>query len=183
MTLRENITKKRRPVPIRQGLLVLSLTYALIVAGSFLVLKHSARVRYQELALSTAKSVFDTVAATRSWNALHGGIYLPVSEKIQPNPYLEDPLRDLVSTGGISLTLVNPAFMTRLLADEIAAKSGIVTHITSLKPIRPANSADSWERAALTTYETTRQPVWSIETGDRETVIRFSKGCRLWNHA
>ncbi len=41
--------------------------------------------------------------------------------------------------------MVNPAYMTRM-AHEIQNRTlGIKGHITSLKPIRPENVADSWE--------------------------------------
>ena len=37
-------------------------------------------------------------------------LYLVVSKQVQPNPYLEDSLRDLITTHGLSLTKVNPAY-------------------------------------------------------------------------
>jgi signal transduction histidine kinase len=93
------------------------------------------------------------VVLTRAWNAGHGGVYVPVSEQVQPNPYLKHPRRDLTTDDGRRLTMINPAFMTRQISELAQKKGGTVFHITSLKPIRPANAPDGWERAALTAFE------------------------------
>ena len=116
---------------------------------------HLADLSRQSLAVATegARNMFRMVVLTRAWNAEHGGVYVPVSDKVQPNPYLEHPQRDIVTRDGRQLTLVNPAFMTRLLAELARAQSGTAFHITSLKPIRPANAPDVWERKALASFE------------------------------
>jgi two-component system sensor histidine kinase/response regulator len=97
--------------------------------------------------------MFRMVVLTRAWNAEHGGVYVAVGEKVQPNPYLEHPRRDIVTTNGQKLTLVNPAFMTRLLAELAQTQTGTSFHITSLRPIRPANAPDEWEAKALKLFE------------------------------
>lgn len=103
--------------------------------------------------LQTAKSIFEQVVITRSWNAKHGGLYLKVTKDIKPNPYLEVNDRDIVTTEGIELTKVNPAFMTRLISSLAEEKGKIKFHITSLQPINPANKPFNWERAALERFE------------------------------
>jgi len=59
---------------------------------------------------------FSRLSSPAAGNALHGGVYVPVTESTQPNPYLEDPLRDVVTTDGLKLTKLNPAYMTRLIS-------------------------------------------------------------------
>ncbi len=100
-----------------------------------------------------AKAFFQQIVLTRSWNAEHGGVYVPIGEKTSPNPYLEDPFRDLETREGLKLTKINPAFMTRQIASIALEGSNIRFHITSLKPIRPANKADEWEAKALQSFE------------------------------
>ena len=103
--------------------------------------------------LATARVLFDIIVATREWNSRLGGVYVPVSDEIQPNPYLDVPNRDILSTDGIALTKINPAYMTRLIA-EIAKKNNNVTyHITSMNPIRPENAPDGWEKLALSSFD------------------------------
>ena len=102
---------------------------------------------------SQGEAFFSEIITTRAWNAGHGGVYVPVNESLQPNPYLDVPNRDVYTTDSVLLTKVNPAFMTRLIAEIAFKKEGIHYHITSLKPIRPANIADSWETNALESFE------------------------------
>lgn len=149
------VTNRSAPVFLtnRAWWLVPLLVWAIAVGGSLYV--HLADLHRQalEVAIEGARNMFRMVVLVRAWNADHGGVYVPVSPKVQPNPYLEHPRRDLVTTDGQALTMVNPAFMTRLLAEMAAANGGTIFHITSLKPIRPANAADEWERRALQDFE------------------------------
>ena len=105
------------------------------------------------IALERGRVLFGLIELTRDWNARHGSIYVPVSETTQPNPYLEHPQRDIESSDGRRLTMVNPAFMTRQIAELAERMTGVRFHITSLKPIRPANEADSWEAESLRMFE------------------------------
>lgn len=114
---------------------------------------HQANEKRQELALETARSFFDQIVITRRWNARHGGVYVPVTPETQPNPYFKDPKRDLRISDDLTLTLVNPTFMTRQLAEIAQQSKGIQFHITSLKPLRPENQPTDWEAEALRQFE------------------------------
>jgi len=138
---------------VRLYLAVLVAFHCLALALSLYFSLQSAAEEHEVLARFTARSFFQQVVITRRWNALHGGVYVPVSEKTQPNPYLEDPLRDIVTTDGLKLTKLNPAYMTRLISGVMQSERGVQLHITSLKPIRPENAPDGWERAALESFE------------------------------
>jgi len=107
--------------------------------------------------LQTARSFFDIMVTTREWNALLGGVYVQVADDIQPNPYLEISDRDVVTTDGVALTKINPAYMTRLIAEIARQNENINFHITSLKPIRPENVAEPWETDALILFEENNQ--------------------------
>lgn len=99
------------------------------------------------------RSIFRELVVVRKWNAEHGGIYVPVTERFQPNPYLEDVRRDVTTTDGIRLTKINPEYMTRLLSELLEKEKGIKIHITSLKLKSPANKADQWEEKGLQKFE------------------------------
>ena len=75
--------------------------YCLALALSLSFSLRNAAQRYEELALFTARSFFQQVVVTRRWNALHAGVYVPVTEDTQPNLHLEDPRRDVVTTDGV----------------------------------------------------------------------------------
>lgn len=131
--------------------------------------------QYQILALSTGESYFKIIVLVREWNTLHGGVYVPVTAEAQPNPYLDDPLRDLVTTNGTALTKINPAFMTRLIAEIGNKEKNLQFHMTSLNPINPGNKPDSWEEEALRAFEAgkgNKHEIFQAE-GDRDSYFRY----------
>lgn len=131
--------------------------------------------QYQMLALSTSESYFNIIVLVRDWNTSHGGVYVPITAETQPNPYLEDPLRDLGTTQGMKLTKINPAFMTRLIAEIANKEEKLQFHMTSLNPINPENKPDPWEEAALRAFETgeeNRHEVFQPE-GGRDSYFRY----------
>ena len=105
-----------------------------------------------EVAHAAARITFENDVLYRRWNAKQGGVYVPVSEQTPPNPYLVVPDRDVITTSGLALTLVNPAYMTRQV-NEMSRETGSHGHITSLRPIRPENAPDAWEAASLHSFE------------------------------
>jgi diguanylate cyclase (GGDEF)-like protein len=125
------------------------------------------------IALVQARAFFQQVVDVRSWNASHGGVYVPATAETPPNPYLDVPERDLETSTGRKLTLVNPAYMTRQIAEGGMRKHGIAIHITSLKPIRPANVAADWERAALLTFEEGAGEHAGFFSGEEGTAFRY----------
>lgn len=106
-----------------------------------------------QVATEGARNMFRMVVLTRSWNASHGGVYVPVTPRTLPNPYLDIARRDVTTTDGRSLTLINPAYMTRLIAEMAESDSGAIFRLTSLLPVRKENAPDPWEQAALQSFE------------------------------
>ena len=117
--------------------------------------------------------LFRLVEITRDWNASHGGVYVPVTETTGPNPYLVDPRRDFVTADGTKLTMVNPAYMTRQIAELAQKSEGVRLHLTSLNPIRPGNRADAWEAGALASFETGIKERISFFEQDGQPVHRY----------
>ncbi|MBB4264604.1 ATP-binding protein [Roseospira visakhapatnamensis] len=133
-------------------------------------------LRDQVLALGRfqAQGAFDRDLSYRLWNAATGGVYAS-AEVVEPNPYLEVEHRDLDTVAG-PLTLVNPAYMTRIVHGIAAKRSGIVSHITSLEPIRPANAPAPWEREALAGFAAGDTVHTSVVTADDGAeVLRFMR--------
>jgi two-component system, sensor histidine kinase and response regulator len=107
----------------------------------------------RELARQTARALYEKDILYREWAAAKGGVYAVASTLTPPNPHLDVPERDISTPSGRPLTLINPAYMTRQVFELQNQKLGIRGHITSLKPIRPENAPDSWERDALIAFE------------------------------
>ncbi|MDT4288283.1 diguanylate cyclase [Methylomonas sp. MO1] len=126
----------------------------------------------QKIATRQAEMFFDHIVLIRKWNASHGGVYVPITETTQPNPYLDVPYRDVETTDGKRLTLINPAYMTRQLA-EMSDDSGIAFHITGFNPIRPENRPDQWESEALLAFQQGQKSVSSIGTINGQSFYRY----------
>ncbi len=93
--------------------------------------------------------------AFRRWNTLHGGVYVLSGEKEPPDESLADiPEREVVTTTGVRLSLVTFAGMSRQ-AHDLAEQAGqnLRGRLTSLRPLRPENAPDDWERAGLLAIE------------------------------
>ncbi len=133
--------------------IVFSLVWTLGLVILFYWNIRNEREQTLQLATYEARSFFEQIKITREWNANHGGVYVPVTPQAKPNPYLNDPDRDVVTTSGRILTKINPAYMTRQIAEIADKRNNIKFSITSLHPVRSANAADTWERVALTSFE------------------------------
>jgi hypothetical protein len=123
-----------------------------------------------------ARTHFEKDVLYRLWNASAGGVYLPVSDKTPPNPYLSHlPERDLTTPSGRVLTLINPAYMTRQVHELAREKFQVRGHITSLNPIRPENFPDAWETAALQAFGKGTTEVSSVEKLDGQPFLRLMR--------
>jgi diguanylate cyclase (GGDEF)-like protein len=142
-----------RKMNIRRNIVIFNVFWTLLISSSLGWMICSARDEQQRIATLTAKSVFKQIVITRRWNSLHGGVYTLVTEKNQPNPYLEDPVRDLKFNDTMMLTRINPALMTRQIGEIAMLEEGIQFHITSLNPIRPMNEATPVEKEFLQSFE------------------------------
>lgn len=106
-----------------------------------------------EMAAHYAEGMVQLVSNARLWNAEYGEIYVPVNENTPPNPFLDAPNRDLITQEGLELTMVNPAYMTRQIAEITRRQEGAVLHLTSTAPLNPVNAADKWEQTVLADLE------------------------------
>jgi len=135
--------------------------WAVLAGGSLAYNLHLLDKQAADNALARGRMLFQMIETTRLWNAERGGVYAAVATHTPPNPLLEDPERD-VTVNGRAYTKVNPAYMTRQIAELVRKGAGVTFNITSLKPINPSNLADPWERGVLA----------SFESGEREVLER-----------
>ena len=88
------------PLGSRKWWPVLILLWLSLVCASAFWNHIAAREHAFEVARSTLRAFFDEIQTTRQWNAEHGGVYVPVTEQTQPNPYLDVSHRDVSTTDG-----------------------------------------------------------------------------------
>lgn len=154
--------------------LVLWALYGLVTGLFLQAALAEIRLHNIDLAATGARNVFKTLVTMRQWNAERGGVYVPVGSSTQPNPYLKHPQRDIHTVDGRMLTMVNPAFMTRMISDMTQMSQGLTFRSTSLKPINPDNAPDAWERQALEQLSDKVSEVKTLtETPDGRPVFRY----------
>lgn len=118
-------------------------TYAIIQSKSGI---------YENAKIEAKTSIFKDIAY-RKWASSQGGVYVVPTEKTPPNPYLQVSNRDVITTDGMKLTLINPAYMTRQVYESTEQVYGIKGHLTSLNCIRYENKPDQWEESCLKEFE------------------------------
>ncbi|MGE5506267.1 MAG: sensor histidine kinase [Actinomycetota bacterium] len=146
--------------------------WAALVAASLASSLDVVESQARAIALERARMLFTVIETTRLWNARHGGVYVPVDDRTAPNPWLEDSDRD-VSIDGRAFTKVNPAYMTRQVADMVRERRGVWFHLTSLKPIRPGNGPDEWEAGALKRFEAGERELMELSEADGAPAFRY----------
>jgi len=165
-------------------ILSLSLLWTLAVSLSLGWNLYMNRREKIEVANITARSNYEKDVLYRRWNASHGGVYVPPSPESPPNPWLAHlPERDVTTTSGKKLTLINPAYMTRQVYDRSKKESQIRGNIVSLNPMDPLRIPDAWETRALQACEKGTKEVSSVEVLDQKPYLRLlrpfyvEKGC------
>ena len=138
--------------PILKIFIIISLSWIIVILIAITYAIKFEKNKILHLTLDNARSYFELIVTTRYWNAFHGGVYVPITEKTKPNPYLNVQNRDITTLQGKKLTLVNPAYMTRQISNFASKNNNIQFHITSLNPIRPANAPLPWEKKALKSF-------------------------------
>lgn len=138
----------------RYGISAVVLLTVLILISSFLDVK---KLDSQVISLATAeaRTNWNKDQAIRRWATRHGGIYVKPDERTPPNPYLAHlPNRDIKTSEGLTLTLMNPAYIMSQMTKEFDALYGIKGKITGQILLNPANKPDSWELKSLKLFDT-----------------------------
>lgn len=158
---------------IQRKYLAVLMGWSLLVAGSLIWnIRQEAQVT-MGMAIATARTNISKDISFRKWVASHGGVYVSPSERTPPNPYLKVPDRDVTTTTGKPLTLMNPAYALRELQNSFVDASGIRSHITSLKLLNPGNVADDWETGVLKKFEQGSKEVMEVSKISGQSHLRL----------
>ena len=118
------------------------------------------------LARIQTATLFSSIVDTRDWNANNGGVWVREHPGCPANPWLPEEERTLRAEGGATLVKVNPAYMTRQIAESFTSTLASF-RISSLSPKRPENRADQWETGALLSFEKDRHELFDL-VSDKE---------------
>lgn len=111
MAISKKSIKEPQSIPLRFYTLGAALIWSFFMALSFMWNFNTEKSGTLEAARIEAKTAFEKDVTCRRWNAMLGGVYAPVSEITQPNPYLNAPERDIKTPLGKKLTKINPAYI------------------------------------------------------------------------
>lgn len=116
------------------------------------------------------RSSFDKDQAYRQWASSHGGVYVEPTEKTPPSPWMAHiKERDIVTTEGKKLTLMNPAYMLREMMQDYSDLYGLKGRIVGIVYLNANNKADEWEANAIRSFDKgTKEIIEFTGSGDDE---------------
>jgi len=128
--------------------------WTLIIAGSLWFNITDQEDKTVSVVKKIAQANFNKDEAYRLWASSHGGVYVPLTEKTPPSPWLSHIKdRDLTTTDGKKLTLMNPAFMVREMMNDYSELYGIKGRIFGIKYLNPDNKATEYEEQIIDRFE------------------------------
>jgi diguanylate cyclase (GGDEF)-like protein/PAS domain S-box-containing protein len=155
--------------------LLAALIWTLVVSASLAWNMRYTEQQIMDTAYAEARANQNKDNTFRRWASEHGGIYVPITDKQPSIPWLSHvPGRDVMTTDGRALTLLNPASVLRQIMDHYAADYGIRGRITGLKYLNPANAPDPWETQQLKAFTAgEKQEVWAVSALDGQPYLRY----------
>ncbi|MEA3240924.1 MAG: PAS domain S-box protein [Pseudomonadota bacterium] len=175
---------EKNPAWMKRNFILLGIVWTLIMAVLLGWNLRNHKKHLLESVTGYARSSYNKDVVYWRWMANHGGVYVPPTAKTLPNPYLaKHPHRDVTTTDGMKLTQITPAYMTRQVFELGQEQYGYRGHISSLKPLRPENRPDSWEKKALTAFETGTSELVEVQALGGDRYLRLmrpllvEKGC------
>jgi signal transduction histidine kinase/DNA-binding NarL/FixJ family response regulator len=151
----------------------IAVVWSLLIGASLMWNIYQVHDNMLATASAIARSNINKDISFRKWATAHGGVYVPPTKTTPPNPYLKIPDRDVITTTGKVLTLMNPAYILRDLQSNFDSDLGNHSHITSLKPINPNNAADDWETKALHSFEQGNKDLMEIQQINNQPYLRL----------
>ncbi|HLO62672.1 MAG TPA: ATP-binding protein, partial [Azonexus sp.] len=136
---------------------------------------NNAEQQTMNMAYAAARASLNKDITFRRWGTMHGGVYVPITDTQKSVPWLSHvPGRDVTTTDGRQLTLLNPASMLRQMMDLYAASYGVRGRITGLRYLNPGNAPDDWEKSQLERFSRREaEEVWEVTNIDGKPHLRY----------
>lgn len=153
-------------------LMTCALVCVVTLSGVFLYLEKRQERLYLESMHNQARALFQQVVFTRKWIAEHGGVFVEKLPWVSPNPYLKE--KSVTAVTGKKYIKKNPAMVTRELSEYSREQGAYWFHITSLRPINPANAPNAFEQLALSQFEGQEaQEKWELYRINGDKFFRY----------
>ena len=152
------------------------ITWTLLILSLAVINIKQERDISMVIAINTARSNIAKDKMFRLWATSHGGVYVPATDRTPPNPDLEHiPERDIITSQGKKLTLMNPAYMLSQMMSEYKGLYGSKGHITSLNALNPQNAPDAWEIKQLNLFEKGEKETYELTSKNGIEYLRMMK--------
>jgi PAS domain S-box-containing protein len=158
-------------------ILIVVLTVTTIISTSFYILAKHFDQQVEQHLLVTARTLYENIVIVRKWVSDNNGVLIKKRPGMQSNPYLPHP--DLITEDGDTLTLKNPALVTRELSElSLTIGRDFSFHLSSLDFINPTNKPDDFETEALlyfhdTTHANTDNEFYHREIKNGQHFFRY----------
>ena len=161
---------------LKKYTILLVLMFVIIVTSSVIFDISNITKKQNNLALKKAQNAFEKNMMFRNWVSMHNGIYVFTSKDTPSNPYLRHEKKDLITTSGERLTLMNPSYVLKELMEKFSGMDGEKGHLTSLNLLNPNNKADEWESKILKNFYEKKYSEYSeIYNYKNKEQLRFMK--------
>jgi diguanylate cyclase (GGDEF)-like protein/PAS domain S-box-containing protein len=150
--------------------------WSAIIAFSLYFNIQDQKNRTLEIVNEIAHSSFNKDQAYRLWATSHGGVYVQPTEKTPPSPWMAHlPNRDITTTEGTTLTLMNPAYMLREMMEDYSKLYGIKGRISGIVYLNPNNKANEWEEKSIKAFEKGATEVSEVVRENNEEFYNLMK--------
>ncbi|MEI7812838.1 MAG: ATP-binding protein [Ignavibacteria bacterium] len=169
-----DIAKKQGKYPLKVVFYFLFAGWTIIITGIIAWSYKTVNEETITLAKREAYKGYEKDLMVRLWATMHGGVYVPTTKETPPNPFLSNIAeRDIITPSKRKLTLMNPAYITRQVYELSYKQFGIISHITSLNPVRKENAPDKWETRALNEFEKGAKEFSGFDLINNEKYFRY----------
>lgn len=156
----------------RSYFIVITIVVAILFSVVFLAINEQTHKLLNDEMLTYARAYFDTIVATRTWNARYGGVYVEKLPGVEANAFLSTP--EMSSTDGRTFVLRNPAMMTREISDILGRDKDFSFRITTNRQlINPGNAPDAFEVAALNLLQGETREVYRTVTVQGKQYFKY----------
>jgi diguanylate cyclase (GGDEF)-like protein len=132
-------------------LISLCIVISIFIAAIFIFLDNNTSRLMHQRVREQASAYLDLINQTKSWNSAYGGVYVEKTNGVTSNIYLQklgiNP--DIQCVDRRVLTIRNHAIMTAEISRRSELADGVKFRLTSLRPLDPANTPDTFEKNGL----------------------------------
>jgi len=137
---------------------------------------HDDYQKMVELVQARAGAMLDRDLLYLDWAESNGGVYVPATKSSPGNPHLESLAeRDIETSDGLRLTLINPSYMIRLVYQWENPPGDTTSKLTRLKYLDHDTAPDPWETQALRKLAGGAESVSEVVEVDGNSHIRLMR--------